>query len=111
MTSADEPERATSLRFADILTTASAVADYLGHEDVTARHVLDAISILEGSRQLEDLGRAVSPLVPRRGERGVDPAVRELVQRWWRELGEDVNAELDVVGVKMLVQELGEIES
>lgn len=83
------------------------MANYLGQPAVTAAHMLDAIAILREEKGLEDLGRPVSPLVPRGGQRGVDPEVRDLVQRWWVELGEDMSAELDRVSVERLMEELG----
>jgi hypothetical protein len=84
------------LRFADILTTAAAVADYMGVPDVSGDHVLAAINILLEERQLEDMGRPVSPMLRRHGqEKGVEPGVRELVQRWFARLDGDVNAKLD----------------
>lgn len=94
------------LRFADILTTASAVANYHGVPDVTATHLLDAIAILREEKSLDDLGRPVSPLVPRRPGAGVDPPVRDLVQRWWHTLGEDVNATLTAPALASLTAEL-----
>jgi hypothetical protein len=73
---------------------------------VGSEHVLIAIEMLQGKLTFEDLGRPVSPLVPRQGERGSDPRLRELAQRWWRDLGEDVNAELDDDAVERLRDEL-----
>lgn len=94
------------VRFADILTTASAVADYQGQSDVAAGHLLSAIEILDGRLTLEDLGRPVSPLVPRPRQRGSEPRLRALVQRWWNDLGEDVNATLDRAALDRLAHEL-----
>lgn len=102
------------IRFVDILTTASAVANYLAQPDVTAVHLLDAIAILAGEKTLADLGRPVSPLVPRgpRGQAaGADPAVRTLVQRWWAELGEDTAANLDADATARLREELERIDT
>ncbi len=102
------------IRFVDILTTASAVANYLAQPDVTATHMLDAIAILAGEKTLADLGRPISPLVPRgpRGQAaGADPAVRTLVQRWWAELHQDTSAELDVAQTARLRHELGRIDT
>ncbi len=98
------------VRFADILTTASAVANYRGEVDVTGAHLLDAIAILRQEKGLDDLGRPVSPLVPRR-DAGVEPLVRDLVQRWWRTLGEDVNATLDDASIEFLRDELRTLSS
>lgn len=99
--SVDEP-----IRFADVLTTASAVANYLGMADVTAAHMLDAIAVLRGEKSLEDLGRPLAPLVPRSSEGGAEPAVRELAQRWWNALGGDISATLDVLALAALRAEL-----
>lgn len=100
------------LRFADILTNASAIANYLGYPDVTARHMLDAIAILREERSMEDVGRPQSPLVRRPGGAagaGVTPGVRALVQRWFAELG-DANAELDDEAVARFRAELVAID-
>ena len=94
------------IRFADILTTASAVADYRGEAEVSAAHVLIAVEMLQGKTALEDLGRPVSPLVPRPGKRGSETRLRQLVQRWWHDLGEDVNATLDSSQVSELQADL-----
>jgi hypothetical protein len=82
------------------------VADYRGQAMVSAEHLLTAIEMLRGRVTLEDLGRPVSPLVPRPGQRGSEADVRELVQRWWKELGEDVNATVGGEGLERLVEEL-----
>jgi hypothetical protein len=84
------------LRFADILTTASAIANYLAVPDVTASHLLDAMAILEGKKTLEDLGRPISPLVRRGGPQGagVEPRALALVQRWFADLGSRADVEL-----------------
>lgn len=106
MTTPNEP-----IRFADILTTASAIANYLGEADVTAAHVLDALDIQAGAKQMEDLGRPVSPLL-RRGSQappGAEPAVRELVQRWFATLGNDINATLGEAQLAELRTELNQL--
>ena len=97
------------LRFADVLTTASAVADYLGERRVTAVHALRALDIRSGAARMEDLGRAVSPLV-RRAPAGsgaeVDEPLRELAQRWFADLGSDVGAILSTEQRAILRREL-----
>ena len=97
------------VRFADILTTASAVANYLGEPDVTAAHMLLAIAIQCGQETIEALGRPVSPLVPRpprAAAAGADPAVRALTQRWFAALGSDINAVLSSAQVEALRAEV-----
>jgi hypothetical protein len=87
---------ADALRFTDILTMAASVASYLAVPDVTPRHLLDALDILEGRVRLEDLGRMRSPLVPVAPAQygGAEPAVRELTQRWFEHLHSDPEATL-----------------
>jgi hypothetical protein len=101
-----------SVRFTDILTTASAVADYLGEPEVKPGHVLEAIAILRGERDLPDLGRGVSPLVPRGAGRGlVAQAVRDLVQEWFERLRRDVTAELSEGALASFEAEVLALES
>jgi hypothetical protein len=99
------------VRFADILTTASAVANYTGDLDVAPSHLLDAIEILAGTKSMEDLGRPVSPLIPRPPGTvpGATPAVRELVQRWFAHTGSDVNVDLDAESLARLQQDLHDL--
>ncbi|MEO6398584.1 MAG: hypothetical protein ABIP13_08965 [Tepidiformaceae bacterium] len=108
MSSTDESP-AEPLRFADILTTASAAANYLGESRVVAHHLLYGITILRGEMTLEDLGRAISPLV-RRTPPGmgssVDPRVRDLAQRWFADLGSNTEATLTEDGLRSLQDEL-----
>ena len=95
------------IRFTDVLTTASAIANYLGVNEVTPAHLVDAIAILEGSRTMEDLGRAVSPFVPRpRSGPTAAAAVRELAQRWFASLGSDPLAEMDAGALERLRADL-----
>lgn len=97
------------LRFTDILTTAAAVANYIGASNVTAGHLLDAIAILLDEKSMQDLGRGVSPLMPRgpRGQReSVDPAIRALAQEWFADLGNDVGAILSTPQVESLRAQL-----
>lgn len=97
------------VRFADILTTASAAANYLGESHVVPQHLLYAIAILRETMTLEDLGRAVSPLVRRTppGMGGtVDPKVRELAQRWFEALGSDAEARISSEQLAELIAEL-----
>ena len=97
----DEP-----LRFADILTTASAVANYLAAAEIQASHLLDAIALLRGERSMEELGRPLSPLVRRPQGGAVAPGVRELVRRWFEDVGQDAAAEIDAAQLSALEAEL-----
>ncbi|MGI8422658.1 MAG: hypothetical protein ACR2NO_00830 [Chloroflexota bacterium] len=99
-------EPAGPLRFADILTTASAVASYLGSPAVTAAHMVSAIAVLCDEATLEDLGRPVSPLVTRGGPGAVEAEVTAIVQRWFALIGNDADALLDAPTVRRLEQEL-----
>ncbi|MEO8541875.1 MAG: hypothetical protein ABI577_19200 [bacterium] len=81
-----------SLRLSDILTTASAVANFSGDHDVLARHLLVAIDLLQGRKTLDDLGRPLSPLVSRMtgAGSGASAEVRDLAQRWFARQGGNV---------------------
>ncbi|MGE0598258.1 MAG: hypothetical protein AB7J35_00345 [Dehalococcoidia bacterium] len=96
------------LRLTEILTTSSAVANYLGSPLIMPSHLLAAIEILEGSRTLDDLGRPLSPLVSRVARAGdaVAPEIRELARRWFAELGGDPTAELEGEELQRFTQEL-----
>jgi hypothetical protein len=76
-----------ALRFADILTTASSVANYLGEPAVTAAHLAAAVAVLLGETRVEDLGRPRSPLGRSRQQAGATGEVRAFVQRWFEALG------------------------
>jgi len=95
------------LRFTDILTTAAAVANYLGRGEVIAPDLLAAVCILLGEKTMEQLGRPLSPLVRRQSQGpGATAEVRALVQRWWAELGESPGAVLDEAAVARLRADL-----
>lgn len=85
----------TGLRLTEVLTTASAVANYLGVPQVNASHMLSAVAILREEMTLDDLGRPQSPLVSRMtgAGSGAEPAARELAQRWFARFGKDVTRE------------------
>jgi hypothetical protein len=95
----------SGIRFVEVLTTGSAVANYLGAADVSARHLLWAIAILREEATLEDLGRPLSPLV-RRGQPGSEPEVRQFAQRWFARLGSDPHAGLAGELLAEMLQEL-----
>lgn len=101
MSTPDEP-----IRFVEILTTASAVANFHGEQDVQPAHVLSAIRILRNEIALEDLGRPVSPLIPRRGTPGSTPEVRAFAQHWMELLENDVHRELTSEQLEAIVAEL-----
>ncbi len=98
----DEP-----IRFTDVLTTASAVANYLGAREVTAQHLVEAVDLVTGKKGMEELGRPVSPLVPRPGGQGTAAAtvVRELAVRWYARLGSDPMAVLSAADLVTLREE------
>ena len=102
------------IRLTEILTTASAVANYLGEVDVSASHLAHAIAILLGETTLEDLGRPLSPLirrVPPGQAGGADPEVRALAQRWFAELGGDVTAVLTPQQLIQLREEIARLRA
>jgi hypothetical protein len=89
MSTAPEP-----LRFTDVLTNASAVANYLGAPDVTAAHLLDALAILSGEQTVEVLGRPRSMFGRGHSSPGATEGVRAFAQRWFARLGSDTAASL-----------------
>ena len=101
------------LRLTEILTTSSAVANFLGAREVSASHVLAAIGILQGTKTLDDLGRPQSPLLTRAtgAGSGAEEAVKALAQRWFARLGGDVTAEMDEVALTEFEDELRRIET
>ncbi len=96
-----------ALRLTEILTTSSAIANYLGVPVVDASHLLKAIEVLEGNVTLDDLGRPLSPMLSRltRAGNGVAPEVQQLAQRWFAELGGDPLAEFDEESLKAFIEE------
>lgn len=97
-----------SLRLTEILTTASAVANFKGVPDVTAEHLLLAMEVLLGTKTLDDLGRPMSPLVARvaGAGSGATAGVRELAQRWFARQEGDMTHELDDEQLGALCDEL-----
>ncbi len=98
---------AEAILLAEVLTTGSAVANYRGHEEVSAADLIDGLAILLEEKTLDDLGRALSPLVRRgSGRGGATAGVRALAQRWYAALGEDARASLDAETLTRLRAEL-----
>ena len=95
-------------RLTEILTTSSAVANYLGARTVEARHVLSAIGIVRGTLTLDDLGRPQSPMVSRVTGAGteVEGGVKALAKDWFDKLGNDPMAELDPEQLEAFAAEL-----
>jgi hypothetical protein len=100
------------LRLTEILTTSSAVANYLGERTVESRHVLLAIEILQGSKTLDEIGKPQSPLLSRvtGAGSGVSDEVRELAQRWFAAFEGDVMREFSEAELDEFVQELCRID-
>ncbi len=96
-----------AVRFLDILTTASSVAHARGADAVAAVHLLDAIDVLTGPSEPDDIGAPVSPLGHRRTELSAEPAVRELTQRWFARLGGTPEASVDADALAELRTEIG----
>jgi antitoxin (DNA-binding transcriptional repressor) of toxin-antitoxin stability system len=95
------------IRFVDVLTMASAVASYLGASEVAPKHVLDALAVLEGSVTIVELGRPVSPLVPKPpGGTGVHERVREFARAWVTRSGNDPTCPLGPERLSLLRDEL-----
>ncbi len=94
-----------AVRFTDVLTTGTAVANYLGEPTVTLAHLRRALEILEGQSTAEDLGRMVSPLI-RRPSPAAEADVQAFAQRWFATLNNDVTAELDGPQLDQFRQEL-----
>lgn len=89
-----------SLRFFDILTMASSVASAHGARVVGPTHLLEAIAVLTGEVQLENLGDVVSPLGHGRTQLSVDRAVQEITQRWFKRLGSSPDATLGSIELR-----------
>jgi len=100
---------ADRLRFTEILTTATAVASYLGAAEIGTSHIETAVAVLREEVSLAELGNAPSPLVPRSRSTPVSGPVRELVQRWFADLGGDPLVEISPEQVETLLAELGRL--
>lgn len=94
------------IRLVEVLTTASAVANFLGETNVSVAHLLTSLQILKGEASMEDLGRPVSPLVPRTGSPGSTPEARAFAQRWYQSVGGDPHAALTPAQVEQMEREL-----
>lgn len=100
------PDGEEAVRFLDILTTASSVARARGADAVAAAHLLEAIDVLTGAAEPDDIGVSVSPLGHRRTELSAESAVRELTQRWFARLGGTPEASLDADALAELRTEI-----
>ncbi len=99
------------MRLTDVLTTGTAVANYLGETTVRAEHLQMAIGLLCEKLTMDDLGRPQSPTLSRMTKAGsaVAPEVRELAQRWFARLGGDPRAEFDAAGLAEFESDLAAI--
>ena len=98
------------IRLTDVLTTASAIASYVGAAEVNSGHLLNATALLLGEFRMEDLGRPVSPLVrraPPGAGVGATGAAREFARRWLEVLGGDATTVLSTAEVALMREELG----
>jgi len=101
-----------SIRFTDILTTATALAHYLGEPEVTPRLLIESVAILRGAKTLDDFGPGRSPMIPRDpGGAAVPAAVQELTQAWFRRMGHDPTIELEEGAVDEFLEEVQALES
>lgn len=100
-----------SIRFTDILTTANALATYLGDPVVVPNHLIEAVAILREEKGLEDFGPGMSPMIPRSpGGAVVRPDVRDLTQRWFKAHGSDPLVRLEDGAVDEFVEDLLTLE-
>lgn len=94
------------IRLVEVLTTASAIANYLGEPNVSTEHLRASLRILKGESSMDDLGRPLSPLVPRGASPGSTPGARAFAQRWYQSVGGDPRAELTPAQVEQMEREL-----
>lgn len=99
------------LRLTDILTTASATANFTGERDVQLQHLLIAIDLLQGRKTLDDLGRPLSPLVSRMtgAGTGATEQVKALAQLWFERQHGDAMHELSTGELDELEAEIQEL--
>lgn len=100
-----------TIRFTDILTTATALATYLGDREITTFHLAEAVAVLREERTLDDYGPGRSPLIPRDpGGAVVGDRLRALTQAWFQRLGADPAIELEDGAVEEFLEELAALE-
>ena len=103
----DEDDSADSLRFVDILTTASSIAGARNTPQIGAQELVLAIRVVSGEMEIEDVGEAVHPLLMRgSAARPVVSAVRELVQIWYATIGGTADSVLAPNDAQRFIQEL-----
>jgi len=100
------------LRFTDILTNAAAIATLLGDDDVTARHLGQAVQLLRDEVTVDQLGKPRSPLgrETAQGPR-VSPQLQAFVQLWYRELGFAPLAMIDGEQLARFLREAAALET
>jgi hypothetical protein len=76
------------VRLADLLTTASSLADFRGESTITLDHLRLGLGVLLGETTFERLGSGLSPLVPRRGTPQPNAEVLAFARRWHERLGD-----------------------
>lgn len=101
-----------SIRFTDILTTATALAHYLGDSEITTFHLTEAVALLRAQRTLEDYGPGRSPMIPRDpGGAMVGPQLRDLTQAWFKRMGSNPTTELEDRAVEEFLDDLRALDS
>ncbi len=93
------------IRFLDLLTTATAVANFRGSDTVCAEHFEIAADILRGLKSMDETGGPGSLPVSRGAGGNVAPALQELVQDWYRRLGGDPDATIDDDALEVFLAE------
>lgn len=99
------------LRLTEVLTTATAVANYLGETTIRAEHLQAAIGLLRETITMDDLGRPQSPTLARMTRAGseVAPEVRVLAQQWFARLGSDPLAEFGAADLAAFERDLSRL--
>jgi len=96
-----------SVRFVDILTTASSIAGARSTPQLGVDELVLAVRVVSGAMAIDDVGEAIHPLLIRgQDAKPVAPEVRQLIQRWYAAIGGTADSELPPADIERFVQEL-----